>query len=257
MHDTAEHDNGQERCITLLDSIERGAGWMKLPHDTMRESGPASQTLGGVLRLTNRETFASLETIARAARLQKRTVQRHLAKLDGGGWIRHKGREKTRSGWLRRTATIQVTAKATAAAETAYGVLPWWACCNIRRHGRFTWAARAVLSIVLGRLMSLRAGIEEQDGHGLDECDVWGSIANMGCEDRFRFSLESLQRQTGLTRQAAVDAKRQLSKAKIVKWTGAAERSGSQEADVLYPNEDFQVREIPASQGRCFLEFES
>jgi len=254
MNDTTDSTDGQDEYISLLDSIERGEEWLKLPHDTMRECGPAAQTLGGILRLTNREMFVPLEDIASAARLQKRTVQRHLVKLDGRGWIHRKGRQKTRSGWLRRTATIQLTAKARAAAATTYGVLPWWACCEIRRHGRFNWATKAVLSIVLGRLMSLKAAIEEQVGHGLDDCDVWGSIANMGDEERFRFSLDSLQRQTGLSRQAAIDAKPQLKKRKIVNWTGAKEGSGSHEADILYPNEDFLVRVIPASQGCVFLE---
>jgi DNA-binding MarR family transcriptional regulator len=224
--------DGQVEYIGLIDSIEHGAGWLKMPFDAMQDVGPAAQTLGGILRFTDKETYVPLDDIATAARLPKGTVKKHLVKLDAGGWIYRKGREKLRSGWLRRTATIQVTAKARAAAATAYGVLPLWACDA----GRLTWAARAVLSIVLGRLMSLKAAIEEQDGHGLETEDYWGSISNMGDEDRFRFSHDSLHRQTGLFQGAVIDAKRQLSRAGIVDWMGA---DGSKKGDVLYPKEDF------------------
>lgn len=55
--------------------------WLRLPHAAMVEAGPASQTLGGLLEITNRETFVTTAAIAAAARVPCREVP--FNQLDG------------------------------------------------------------------------------------------------------------------------------------------------------------------------------
>ena len=136
----------------------------------------------------------------------------------------------------------------------SYGLLPWWACCKIGL-GRLPWCARAVLSIVLARLASLKKAVEDQDGHGCDSGDVWGSITNLGDEDRFRFPLERLEAETGLARHSAIDAKHWLYQHRIVILSGGDRPDGGTDRDSLMPNEAFRLVQIPAPKGGVFLEF--
>jgi len=248
-------DDGTER-LSLLDSLNRDGRWIKLPFLAMQEVGPAAQTLGGLLAITKRETFTSVASIAEHARLPVGTVRKHLITLDYCGWIRHKGRGLTRAGYLRRTATIAIRKRAINAARDSYGVLPWWACCSIRRFRRLPWSTRAVLSVIMARLMTLKAAAEEQDGHGLEADDIIGSIDNMGGDDRFRFGLKSLAGQTGLSRDSIISAKRWLDRAGIVRWRGQDPSPGvTTPTDLLVPNWGFLVVVTPASPGRCFIDF--
>ena len=54
------------RHISLIDSL--ADGWLKLPFAVMRDVGPATQTLGGLLKHTNKETFVTAKDIAGKAR---------------------------------------------------------------------------------------------------------------------------------------------------------------------------------------------
>jgi len=243
----------ETEVIDLVDSL-RGE-WIKLPLAAMRDVGPAAQTLGGLLAITNRETFVATAKIADRARLPVATIRKHLATLHARGWIEHKGRGRTRSGVLRRTVTYQVTNKSRDAAAE-YGALPWWACCSIRRFGRFTWSAKAVLAVVIGRLMSMAAAIEVQDGRGVDAADFWGALANMGDDDHFRFSLDRLTSATGLSVHSVVRAKGELKRADIVDWWERKRPDGGDDRDVLMPREEFRVLVSPASEARCSIEFD-
>jgi hypothetical protein len=245
-------DERQE--IDLIESLDSEV--FKLPLAIMRDCGPATQTFAGILKVTNRETFTATKQIATKARLPLRTVRRHIEILGSVGYIADRGREHTRAGRPRRTCTRAITAKARTAMES-YGLLPWWACCEIRRVGRLPWCARAVLSIVLARLASLKKVLDEQDGHGCDSGDVWGSIANMGDADRFGFPLWRLEADTGLARPAIVDAKRWLYQRAIVQWCRSERDDGGSDTDILMPRDDFRVVVIPASPGHVFLEFSS
>ena len=235
--------------ISLLDSLDRE--WLRLPLAIMQDVGPAAQTLGGLLKVTNRETFVKAEKIARRACLPVSTVRKHLAILNEGCWINNVGRQLTRSGRPRRTATIQVTQKARDCLEP-YGVLPWWA------YRQFPWSAKAVLSIVMARLMSLRKGVEDQDGHGVDASDVAGSIdSHMGGDDRFKFDLDFLERNTGLSRHSVIKAKRALGQAGIVELIGAESKAGiTTETNLLVPNWEFRVEVTPTESGYCKLDFD-
>lgn len=245
--------NGQpvvER-ISLLDSLDKA--WFKLPHAAMIDVGPATQTLAGLLQLTKRETFSPVSLIAGQSRLPVATVRKHLRTLDTSGWIKHKGRERTRRGYPRRTATIAITEKTRSQLEP-YAVLPWWACCHVRHVGRLSWSTKAVLSIIMGRLMSLKAVAEREDGHGLDADDVAGSIDDLGGEDRFAYSLRRLEKMTGLTRDSIATAKASLHGMKIVEWR---EASATQHCDLLVPNWEFEVVQTPTTPGYVVIDFAS
>ena len=191
----------------------------------MQAVGPAVQTLGGLLRLTNKETFYPASEIARKARLPHATVRKHLVTLDANGWIANRGRQHTRSGRPRRTATIAITKKTTDHLDP-YGCLPWWACCHVQKVGRLPWCAKAVLSVFVARLMSLKAAAEKDADVGEVE-ELAGALDNMGGEDRFAFPLDSLTRQTGLTRDSVITAKRLLNhRFGVIQWIGTKPKRG-------------------------------
>jgi len=233
--------------ISLFGSLKQG--WIKLPRSIVQNVGPAAQTLGGILNISKRETFVAAGKIAKEARVKVSTCRKHLVTLNGKGWIENAGRERTRSGIPRRTCTIKVTTK-TKAALNEYGILPWWVCCYIKSVGCLPWSAKALLSIIMARLAALRKTVEDQEGETNDD-DFWGSLDNMGGEDRFRFSLHCLEHVTGLHRESIVDAKRRLASLKIVHWF-----DGDDRGQLLVPNTRFRVVVTPASEkGRVFLEF--
>ncbi|MFZ1936395.1 MAG: hypothetical protein WCB27_15625 [Thermoguttaceae bacterium] len=248
--DCSISENGVQE-ISLLESLE--GEWIKLPLKIMRDVGPAAQTMGGILKMTNRETYSSVTKIAHRVWLPMATARKHLLRLAANGWIKNRGREHTRRGAPRRTATIVLTSKATTAAAE-YGVLPWWACCSIRKVGKLPWSAKAVLSVVMARLMSLKAAAE-REGNCAGDDDLIGAIANMGDEDRFRFSLTWLVRQTGLTHDSVTSAKRHLHELGIVDWAGGSREDGGMATDLLTPRWDFRIVITPASAGRYFLDF--
>jgi hypothetical protein len=248
----SNRDGDGRQAISLLQSLD--AEWLKLPVAAMIGVGPATQTLAGLLKVTNRETFTAVSEIAAKARLPVPTVRKHLATLDAKGWIANKGRGHTRAGKPRRTATLALTAKTRDHLEP-YGFLPWWACCTIRRHGRLPWSAKALLAIVMGRLLTLKAAAERQGPQ--DEGDLIGDIENLGAEERFRFSLAVLEKQTGLTHDSVTAGKRHLHRTAILQWQGGKRDDGGTACDLLVPNWDFRVVVTPASAGRCYLDFRS
>ena len=156
---------GTAAAVEELDLIEalRRQGWLKLPLAVMQDVGPATQTLGGILRITNRETFASVKSIAAKACLPVATVRKHLVTLHDHAWIINAGREHTRRGAPRRTCTIKIPPQ-TRGAMTTYAMLPWWAMCQPSRGKRLTWASKAVLSVVMSRLANMVKPVMELDG---------------------------------------------------------------------------------------------
>lgn len=227
----------------------------------MKDCGPAVQTLGGILKITNKETFVPVSEIARRAQLPQRTAEEHLATLAANDWIVRVGRQRTRGGRLRRTATIKVTAatrdsvkRLESDGEMKYGILPWWACCSIRklkrRSGRLPWSAKAVLSIVMARLCSLKAGVEREVGDA-DADDIADSIEDFGGETRFQFPLVKLMELTGLDHKSASGAKRILAETRIIEWI----KDDSQAAHMLVPNWDLHIIEEQAGNGFVTLEF--
>ena len=93
----------------LLGMLDRN--WMKIPLQAARESGPAAQTLAGMLEISGRETFRCVKEIARTGRSKPSTTRKHLLTLVTDGWLEDCGREKTRRGYARRTVTYRITPK--------------------------------------------------------------------------------------------------------------------------------------------------
>jgi hypothetical protein len=246
----------------------------------MQDVGPAVQTLGGLLKITDRETYVAISEIALKARVPERTAKNHLTTLDNRGWIQHCGRQHTRRGFLRRTATIKIT-KQTKDRMEPYGLLPWWACCSVSYQanvrvgrsksyrpgivvGRLPWCCKAVLLVVMARLCSLKAAVQQQDEVGDQtlvcewQDDFRDRLDNMGGDDRFRFSLDWLTERTGLHRESVIQAKRLLNhRFGILKWVGTKPTPGvNTESHLLVPNWEFRVVVKPAGEGRCTLAFD-
>jgi hypothetical protein len=239
--------------ISLLDSLD--GEWLKLPMAVMQDVGPATQTLGGILKITNKETFVAAAKIAGRARLPLATVRKHLVTLADRGWLANHGRGHTRGGRPRRTCTISLTSR-TRDALAEYSVLPWWACCDTRNAGRLSWSARAVLSLIMARLMTLRAAAEQQDGHGMDVEDIEGAIENMGGDERFCFRLAVELSRIGLSRDGAIQGKRELDRLGIIRITSGDRDDGGTPCDLLVPNSDFRVVVTPVPHGRCYVSFQ-
>jgi hypothetical protein len=192
----------------LLQSLERFS-WLKLPHDCMRECGPAAQTLGALLRISTRETFVTNSTIAETADLPVSTVKKHVAKLAEAGWIANRGRQRTAGGALRRTATRCATSRADRCER--FGVLPVWLSLLPLR-----WSDRAVFSLVMGRALSVSRGVNKTEAAA--EIESIEDLHYGGYEDRFHFSLSQIQQQTGLGRHPIVEAKRSLRTRGLIDW---------------------------------------
>ena len=235
--------------ISLLASLT--GGWLKLPLSIVRDVGPAAQTLGGILKISNRETFVSASKVAERVRLPLATVRKHLVMLHEQGWIDNAGREHTRAGRARRTCTLKITTK-TKAALGEYGILPWWACSACR----LPWSAKALLSFIMANLAKFKKAAEGEDDLEDDlEADddwFWLHLETLGGEDRFRFSLDRLTRETGLSRPAIVKAKQRLAKLGIIEWNRYRRDDGG---DILFPNPAFRVVVTPQSEGMVTLTF--
>ncbi|NQT14230.1 MAG: hypothetical protein HQ582_15855 [Planctomycetes bacterium] len=238
---------------SLLDSLRQE--WIKLPLTIMQDVGAATQTMGGLLAITLKETFVPLSDIAERARLPAGTMRKHLVALDAGGWINRKGRKRTERGRLRRTTTIAITTQTRKAIEP-YTCLPWW-FTHPGKFGRPTWGAKVVLSLVMSRLMGLAKAAEEKDGADDDLAllieDVTGDP-----EDRFRFPLRQLVRDTGQDHRALSAGKAQLARFGIVEWIGVREQKKGVRtiADSLAPRWDFRVVVTPAGNGMASISFE-
>jgi len=174
--------------------------------------------------------------------------------LHEAGWIACNGRERTRGGHLRRTATI-IIPKETRKQLSPYGVLPWWACGTIRRAGKLPWSTRAVLSVVMGRLLGFKAVVQRQDDH--DPADWLGEIDELVGLGRFGFSLRRLCSDTGLSRESAVAAKHHLTRLGIVGWQAQKREDGGDDQDLLIPNPAFRVVKTATGNGHCYLDFKT
>ena len=253
MGKSTTNTDGVQR-ISLFDSLD--GEWIKLPKAAMLDVGPAAQTLGAIMRISNRETYVCAAEIAGKARLPLLTVRKHIKTLDAAGWIKNDGRQPTRRGNLRRTATIKVTAKTNDAAY-AFGFLPWWACGGIRKVGKLRWSTRAVLSIVMAKLAKLAKTAGVQDDAATGE-DFVAFLETLGGRDRFRLGLDELHQASGLHRESIVDAKRSLHQLNIIRRKGIprGKKGTACESDWLIPNFGFRVVITPASPGCCFVEFQ-
>ena len=230
------------RRISLLDSLDDP--WIKLPLVPMRDVGPAVQTLGGLLAITSTKTFVPNKEIAERVRMPLATTCRQLVRLHDRGWIVNAGRNRTRTGILRRTSTIKIP-KRTRDQLEPYGILPWWSCSKL------PWCARAMVSVVLARLCRLKSVVETHEETDLDRDELVGTIEEYYGEDRFRFSLNWLESHTGLSRPSIISAKQHLHSLGIVSW------SRWRRGDVLYPNWDFAAVITPRTNGRCSVEFDN
>lgn len=242
------------RQFGLVESLDLGH-WIKLPLAVMRDAGPAAQTLGGLLKLSQKPMFYSAEKIAMAARLPLPTVRKHLLTLREREWIVSHGRQRTSRGWLRRTPTISIHQKTLDCLQPEdrvgliYGVLPWWANCTIGKFKKLTWAAKAVLSVVMAKLMQAKMVADDKDF----DVDCWLDEALAG--NRFQLSLSRLEKETGLSRGAVVSAKRQLFRRKIIDLSGGAGDDKCHETDIINPNLQLAIIETPAGEGMCYLSF--
>ena len=219
------------------------APYIPLSEAAMHEVGSAAQTLGGLYKITGKETFVPVSKIALQSRVPPRTCEKQIDRLHAAGWIANKGRERTRAGVLRRTATYSLTAKATKS-KAPFFRLPDYFAVRIDRE-KLTWKSRAVLAVICSTYNMLC------DSPALEEhVDEEGDFLLEEFEDRFRFSLTRLERQTGLHRESVVEAKHELKRLGLVDWTGRENAT-----DLIIPRADFQIiKSVDQETGGFWLE---
>lgn len=98
------------------------------------------------------------------------------------------------------------------------------------------WSSRAVLAVVLAKLLKLTAAAEKQFDAYEDE-EVWTAIEEMGGDIRFQFSLSELHDETGLDHKSITAAKIDLSNRGLLDWTCG----DGKEPDILRPLEGLKV----------------
>lgn len=188
-----ELDPSKFRTMPLVIAMQENS--IKLLVEAMHEVGPAAQTLGGILRLTLRCTFASQSKISIASGLPLKTVRKHLLTLQEHSFIHNNGREPTQSGRARRTCTIRSTGRTLEVVKN-YCPLPWWTAATSVGN---QWCSRALRAVVVRRWLELRAGIiTTYRGEPFHEHELPDRLNSIGGEDRFGFSLPKFQKMTGL-----------------------------------------------------------
>jgi hypothetical protein len=215
---------------------------------SIRAVGPAAETLATLISISTKDSFVRYSEIARRARLPETTVKKHIAKLQPDS-LENKGRQPTRSGWVRRTTTIRPT-KMALGQRDKYILLPWWARCNLnleaidrsRRSCRLSWSEKVLFGFVISQFIKIQQGEKEA---------IPGSIA---CEafnrDRYQFSLSGLSAALGLDRKTIVSVKRSLHRIQLIDWS---RDEGSK--DWIAPNFGLKVRNTPAEKpGFCHIE---
>jgi Mn-dependent DtxR family transcriptional regulator len=226
----ADKDEGVKR-LDLFDALS--CTWLRLPFAAMRECGAAAQTFGGLLCLTKRQTFASVEKISVRAHLPVPTVRKHLTDLQRAGFIRNDGRGRTKTGFPRRTNTIALTERGAQSAQD-FAALPWFLCCRPRPNAeRPRWRTRAVGAVVFARLMKLKGAVEKQFPHAFQDQDHWEVIENFADAGRWEFSVSDLEDAAGLSRHSVIEAKRDLKGLGFVNWIASNEPFGKH---LLQPN---------------------
>lgn len=228
----------QTRVFTLVESLDEQ--WIKLPLPIMQQCGPAVQTVGGLLKITSRETFVTVDVIAEQARLPVATVRKHLKILHDAGWIQNLGRQRTRAGILRRTATIKLRSDC---CQLPYGALPWWACGT----PKLKWSSQALFSVLMSQLMGLKAASDRNSLSGCLELEDYLVDCSMAAQ--FRWGIPRLMEYTGLSRPSCVSAKRELQKHGII----FVECDDWQSPHSITLNTDLSVTIKPHSPGRVTI----
>ena len=192
----------------------------------MKGMGPAAQTLAAMRRLAakNGETFASIRVIADIACLPQRTVKRHLRSLVHFQWLECQGRRG------RRTPTYVVPMRLiNRTGSQKFALLPRWAARMLN-----TWAERAVFACIISRDVLCTDVLD-------DEVEDGGE-----CFGRRVYTISVLEKDTGLSRPAIIEAKRKLVDRGLVTIDRAVNyrnELGRLRAigDTLYLNLDFLV----------------
>lgn len=244
--------------LSLVDSLSEK--WLQLPFAAMRDVGPAVQALAGLLLTSKKETFSPISDIAASAGLPLKTCRNHFAELESGGWVVNDGRGRNEAGWTRRTCTIRVTDRTIKSLRQAtnpedgptYGILPLWATNKFaQRNGSWkclTWGARALLSLVVGRMAVVKNTIDPGIGMSeIDEDRFYAEWANMGEDKHFRLSLPTIEKSTGLSQRTAAAAKKCLHELGIITPCKSAK------GDLLEPNARFLCTINPMSPNRTIV----
>jgi hypothetical protein len=226
--------------VTVLDSLSQEL--LHLPIDAIRHVGPAAQTLAGLLSITRTQTFVAIDKIAKRSWLPLRTAKYHLRQLQDDNWVKNCGRQKSSSGGLIRTSTLQVTQKALQSRDK-YFMLPWWSCCQMSLPDgsveRLSWGSRVLLAMLTTKLAiaknSYNPGVTSSP---VEDSAFWCYYADHGRHEDFAISLKEIHEKTNLTTPTITAAKRQLSKIGVI---GCQKGSARDDADTLELQQEFSV----------------
>jgi DNA-binding IscR family transcriptional regulator len=183
---TPTQRQGEFVRITTAIGLRDHNGYLRLTHFAMQRVGEAARTLGALLDLADRRsqsTRASLTTITQKCGLPRRTVQRHLQKLQTNGLIEVRP--------SRGPSTYRISDE-TWNTRIKYAAMPRWRFAG-------SWAATAVFSWLLSRVCM----VEKLEQKG-------------GCVDRQWASLREISHDTGLSKRSVARALQMLERERLV-----------------------------------------
>jgi hypothetical protein len=168
----------------LIVSLVNSCGFIPLSYAAMREVGSAALTLGAIYDMKNRQTmstFAGVKKIARRAMVSTKTARRHLIQLDMTEWLMKQPHRRTHSYFLTEKALNH---------KKPYAMLPgWWKETGFAQK----WVSAFVYAAILG---------------------FWHMTVKPTTDpipyERMYLSLTQLQRKTGRSRPAIIEALRFL-----------------------------------------------
>ncbi len=217
--------------------------FLVLPIEAVKEVGPATQTLAGLLALTKNTTFVKVDRIAEASSLPRRTCQLHLQTLAAQGWIENEGREKTATGKTRRTSTIRITARARPSITRWFHPVPYWAVCPSLG---LKWSELLILALVYHQVKKMAQVCLSARNKSFMDGDIdWGDLENIGIDSNFRWSVTKIESETGLSRPSICKAKAWLHRNGFI----YCQPCGHTERSIIKPRDDFQVSQTQNGDG--------
>lgn len=243
------------RQISLLDSIG-GEPWYKVPLSAVREAGSASLILSSLYSVTsngNRTTFRAVEKIADGVGVKVDAARNHLRKLTFYGYIKNGGRSSSKNGHSRRTCDWTLTKKGVDAFSGFYGILPWWMTRGDRNGKRFKWSEQLLASMVLAKMASLKSVVIQASGD-VDDTELAAGIEELG-ENRFRFTLSTIERMTAMDSKTIIAAKKSLRARKMIYVYQENTDGNGRAPHLIEPNHEYRCRITSVGNDRCYLEF--
>jgi hypothetical protein len=182
-------------------------GYWPLPVAAMQQLGGAARLVARLYETCGRNgCFRSLRNMAAELRMPRATIAKMLAKCETAGWLVNTGRQKTRTGRLRRTVTWRLSKLAR---EQKMPFVPWpkWTDWY-----PMAWTTAEVFcySVILNRYCTLWDANPDNQRVGADDALRQRDDYEGPADERYGISLAEFEQVTGLSRPSIVQGLKSL-----------------------------------------------